>query len=331
MKFAGEVGLVYSSLFVDAMKGLLRYDQLEAWQRDNPLITSGYRPLFRSYLGCVRSIAGWHNESVNIWTHLFGATITVLTVFYLLLDLSPAGSLTHGRQGWRAPIAGIPYPFPNDAQPSVTWADTVGFASFLLSASVCLGFSAFFHTFLAHSQEVAVAWNRLDYVGIVVLISGTFVPLVHYGFFCDPHLRNTYVALIYTFAAATMAVIVSPKARTPEFRRIRTWLFIALGLSAVFPVGHAVLRYGLEGASVAISLAWLALGGALYIVGALLYAERVPERFSPGSFDLLLSSHQIFHVLILLAAWAHWSAITEGFRYWHGERGGTCPAFVVTT
>lgn len=66
MKFAGEVGFVCSSVFVDAMKGLLRYDQLEAWQRDNPLITSGYRPLFRSYLGCVRSIAGWHNESVNI-------------------------------------------------------------------------------------------------------------------------------------------------------------------------------------------------------------------------------------------------------------------------
>lgn len=53
---------------------------------------------------------------------------------------------------------------------------------------------------MAHSERVAIRWNRLDYVGIVVLISGTFVPLVHYGFYCDPHLRNTYIALIYTFA-----------------------------------------------------------------------------------------------------------------------------------
>jgi adiponectin receptor len=141
---------------------------------------------------------------------------------YLLLETSPK-SISHGRQGWQAPFAGIPYPFPHPAQPSVSWVDTIGFAAFLVSASICLGelgqspslelflsentytllgagFSASYHTLMAHSERVAVQWNRLDYVGIVVLISGTFVPLVHYGFYCDPHLRNTYIALIYTFA-----------------------------------------------------------------------------------------------------------------------------------
>ncbi|GAA5832124.1 hypothetical protein JCM11251_004248 [Rhodosporidiobolus azoricus] len=304
---------------------LLSFDQLQPWQRDNPLIRTGYRKLTFSYLKCLRTVFKLHNETVNILTHLVGALVAVFTCAYLLLDLNPADSLSHGRKGWTAPFAGIPYPFPSPAQPSVTWADTIGFASFLISASVCLGFSASFHTFLAHSEKVAVYWNSLDYVGIVVLISGTFVPLVHYGFFCDTHLRNAYIALIYTFSAAATATVVSPHARTPEYRRIRTWTFICLGLSAVFPVGHAVWRYGLEGASVAISLPWLVLGGALYIVGALLYAERCPERFHPGRFDFFLSSHNIFHVLILLAALSHWCAITEGFRYWHGERGGRCP------
>ncbi|GAA5887595.1 hypothetical protein JCM6882_001465 [Rhodosporidiobolus microsporus] len=309
-----------------AREGLLSFDQLEPWQRDNPLIRSGYRRLQFSYTKCARTVFQLHNETVNILTHLVGALIAVFTCAYLLLDLNPAESLSHGRRGWGAPFAGIPYPFPSPAQPSVDWSDTVGFAAFLLSAAVCLGFSASFHTFLAHSQEVAVWLNRLDYVGIVVLISGTFVPLVHYGFYCDKHLRNSYIALIYTFSAATTATVVSPHSRTPEYRRFRTWIFIFLGLSAVFPVGHAVLRYGLEGASVAISLPWLVLGGVLYIAGALLYAERCPERFHPGRFDFFLSSHQLFHVLILAAAWAHWCAITEGFRYWHGERGGACPA-----
>ncbi|BGP12747.1 hypothetical protein JCM10213v2_000664 [Rhodosporidiobolus nylandii] len=269
------------------MPTLLSYDQLEPWQKDNPLIRTGYRPLQRGYLRTLRTIFWRSNETVNIWTHLLGSTCAVSILAYLLLDLNPAASLSHGRKGWYAPLAGIPYPFPDPAQPSVGWSDTVGFAVFLLSASV------------------AVFWNRLDYIGIVVLISGTFVPLVHYGFYCDKHLRNTYVALIYAFAAATTATVVSPHARTPEYRRFRTWIFIALGLSAVFPVGHAVIRYGLKGASTAISLPWLALGGALYIVGALLYAERCPERFAPGKFDFAFSSHNIFHVLILLAAWAH--------------------------
>ncbi|GAA5913536.1 hypothetical protein JCM8208_000704 [Rhodotorula glutinis] len=306
---------------------LLHFDQLEPWQRDNPCIRTGYRPLSRSVQGALRTVAAWHNESVNIWTHLGGAAVAVGTATYLLLDLSPADSLAYARKGWLAPFAGIPYPFPNAAQPSVTWADAVGFASFLLSATLCLGFSGLFHTMLCHSEEVAVRWNRLDYLGIAILISGTFVPAVHYGFFCDAHLRDRYIALIYTIAIATAAAVVSPHARTPEYRRFRTFLFIAMGLSAVFPVGHAVLRYGLEGASRGISLFWLALGGALYIVGALLYAERCPERLSPGRFDLVGGSHQIFHVLILLAALSHWTAIAEAHRFWHGEMRGQCPAW----
>lgn len=115
------------------------------------------------------------SQGASQWTHLVGSAIAVFTAAYLLLDLSPVGSLTHGRKGWLAPFAGIPYPFPNDAQPSVTVWDTIGFAAFLLSASVCLGasrvssrligsndqasatgFSAFFHTFVAHSKEASL-------------------------------------------------------------------------------------------------------------------------------------------------------------------------------
>lgn len=62
-----------------------------------------------------------------------------------------------------------------------------------------------FHTFVCHSIEVAHAWNRMDYVGIVVLISGSFVSYTHYGFFCDPALRNLYIALIYSASAGAFS------------------------------------------------------------------------------------------------------------------------------
>lgn len=148
---------------------------------------------------------------------------------------------------WRADAASCPrkqskgdglLEWPRLALPAESNADA--------AVSLSPGFSGLFHTMLCHSEDVAVRWNRLDYVGIVVLISGTFVPAVHYGFFCDAHLRNRYIALIYTFAAATTATVVSPHARTPEYRRFRTWIFIAMGCSAVLPVGHAILRYGVR-------------------------------------------------------------------------------------
>ena len=48
--------------------------------------------------------------------------------------------------------------------------------------------------------------------------------------------------------------------------------------------------------------------GSLYLIGAFLYAFRIPERYLPGKFDIFFHSHQIFHLLIVLAAYTHYEA-----------------------
>ncbi len=40
------------------------------------------------------------------------------------------------------------------------------------------------------------------------------------------------------------------------------------------------------------------LGGITYILGCLIYISRTPERWYPGRFDLVGSSHQIWHVFV---------------------------------
>lgn len=52
-------------------------------------------------------------------------------------------------------------------------------------------------------------------------------------------------------------------------------MFIAMGLSAVFPVFHGLVLYGLHRLNRQISLFWLVLQGFLYIVGAAFYAVRM--------------------------------------------------------
>jgi len=47
---------------------------------------------------------------------------------------------------------------------------------------------------------------------------------------------------------------------------------------------------------------------------------RIPERFKPGAFDVWGSSHQMFHVLVLLAAAAHFRGLLVAFDYEHGLR-----------
>lgn len=49
----------------------------------------------------------------------------------------------------------------------------------------------------------------------------------------------------------------------------------------------------------------------MYIGGAILYSEAMPESRSPGRYDTFGASHQIFHVFILIAAALHFVGISR--------------------
>jgi adiponectin receptor len=116
---------------------------------------------------------------------------------------------------------------------------------------------------------------------------------------------------------ATAYVSVSPSFRTPELRVFRASLFFAMGLSAVFPVLHGLFIFGYGNLTKTIGLNWLVLQGVLYITGAALYANRVPEKLHPGRYDIFFSSHQIFHVLVVAAASSHLVGLRKAFDAKH--------------
>ena len=66
------------------------------------------------------------------------------------------------------------------------------------------------------------------------------------------------------------------------------------------------------------------LGGCLYIVGALIYANRWPEKFAvKGRYDMIGNSHNIFHALIVIAALIHWYG---SIRVFHERQLYPCPS-----
>jgi predicted membrane channel-forming protein YqfA (hemolysin III family) len=55
-----------------------------------------------------------------------------------------------------------------------------------------------------------------------------------------------YIAMISIFGGATIVAVTKPIFRTPQYRWIRSCLFLAMGLSAVFPVVHGLVLYGVR-------------------------------------------------------------------------------------
>lgn len=166
---------------------------------------------------------------------------------------------------------------------------------------------------------------------------------LYYGFWCLPQLHKLYCTMVsaplyipiplYSYSyivqvlllgALCTALTLHPHFRTPLYRPVRATMYVLYGCSGVLPLFHAASILGWESLSRQISLAWLLAQGALYILGAALYAARIPERFAPGRFDIIGSSHQWFHVLVLAAAGCELVGLIKAFDYRHGEVGMQC-------
>lgn len=158
------------------------WDDLPSWQQDNHYIHSGYRPASASYKKSWASLGYLHNESVNIYSHLLGAAM-----------FSAAGVIIFTAVKPRYETASVP--------------DILAFGCFFLGAALCLGMSGTYHTISNHSQIVSKFGNKLDYVGIVFMITGSFIPSIYYGFYCHPHLQETYWTMVRAASGALSSTI----------------------------------------------------------------------------------------------------------------------------
>ncbi len=109
---------------------------------------------------------------------------------------------------------------------------------FLTSAIICLGSSAIFHWFSAHSPKINDILARLDYAGISILIAGSCFPPYYYFFYCEPFWRTVYLGFITVFASSVFLYSFEKNFNKPQNRKLRGSLFLTLGISAGIPVVH---------------------------------------------------------------------------------------------
>ena len=150
---------------------LVRYEDLPHWQQDNHYIHSGYRQASYSYMRSAQSMFQLHNESVNIWTHFLPGILCLPFAIWLHGELRPRYEYADATDIWVM-------------------------SCFFIGAGSGMSMSGIYHTLSDHSPTVAKFWNQLDYVGIALMIWGSFIPSVFYGFWCDPNLRMIYWAMV---------------------------------------------------------------------------------------------------------------------------------------
>jgi hemolysin III len=178
-----------------------------------------------------------------------------------------------------------------------TWPARLAAAVYGVASAVLFGVSAAYHRSPLGSRRRA--WlGRLDHVNILLLIAGTYTPLMALAL--HGWTRLIVLAVVWVGAAAGIATkLIWRPAWRPAPRWVSTSLFIALGWVALF-----VLPQLLRAAGV-LALALTLAGGIMYSLGAVVYARKRPNP-SPRWFGF----HEVFHAATILAYFTQYAAVS---------------------
>lgn len=206
-------------------------------------------------------------EPINGLTHLIGAALSIAALVLLVYFAAVKGTVWH----------------------------VVSFSIFGASLILLYTSSTLYH-WLPLSERGVRIFRRIDHIMIFILIAGTYTPI------CLVSLRGGWGWSVFGIVwgiAITGIVLKLFWLQAPRW--FSTLIYLLMGwlvVIAILPLIHSVPIGG---------IAWLAIGGIFYSVGALIYGIKRPNII-PGWFGF----HEIFHLLTMAGSFSHFWLM---FRY----------------
>ncbi|CAG8971203.1 hypothetical protein HYALB_00010576 [Hymenoscyphus albidus] len=259
---------------------------------------------------------------VNIWSHLLGGLMFATLPIFVYITILPR--YDNARTG-----------------------DIIVFSKFFFGVAICFFLSAYFHVVANHSEKVAAFGNQLDYLGVVVLMWGSTIPSVYYGFYCNARLQKIYwsvsfvtylhlndhtadVILLDLYIGSGMCSNNTkpeiPSSLTLSTSRgdvLRAWSFG----NCIYHTRPHYLRLGdpntknesgLDGIDGFTKSDWRC---------NLCFSTKcpfIPERWYPMTHDIFGTSHQILHFMVIFAGLAHMVGLLKAFGHLHSQQS-PCP------
>lgn len=168
----------------------------------------------------------------------------------------------------------------------------VSLAIYGVSVILLFAASATYHMAKAKPQVIEIL-RKFDHSAIYLLIAGSYTPICYNMF--TGFWKWGMLAIVWSFALIGIVVkifiIKSPRWATSGIYLCMGWLaiFALKEMLTMLPVG---------------ALVWLAAGGIIYTLGAIVYATKI-FNFVPGKFGF----HEVWHIFVILGALAHFIAI----------------------
>lgn len=208
----------------------------------------------------------------------------------------PVSGLTHFF-GLLISIAGLVILVYLAAKRATPW-HIVSFSIFGASLILLYGASSLYHLLPLSEKGIRIL-RKIDHMMIFVLIAGTYTPV------CLVPLRGPWGWSLFgsVWGIALIGMILKIVWLDAP-RWFSTCVYVVMGwlvVIAFLPLARSMPPAGLE---------WLAAGGVLYTVGAVIYGTKRP-RISLKWFGF----HEIFHLFVLCGSFAHFWLMLKYIMY----------------
>jgi hemolysin III len=163
---------------------------------------------------------------------------------------------------------------------------------YAITLVLLFGASALYHR-PQWSHKFYVVMRRIDHSAIFLLIAGTATPLVVMGLDGKQEIKLLAIIWITAGIGVLQAVLWT---RGPKWIRASLYIIAGWVVAPYFPEIKASLGNGGE--------KLILLGGLIYTLGAVVYALK-----KPNPFPKVFGYHEIFHIMVIVAASFHFAAI----------------------
>ncbi|XP_055590252.1 progestin and adipoQ receptor family member 3 isoform X2 [Uranotaenia lowii] len=272
---------------------LLCYDDAPKHLQFNPFIRTGYRTILSTKL-CLESMFWWTNETINIWSHVFG--------WFLFIGLTYSDIVL--------------------LQIHASMVDKLIVGALLVCFQVCMILSSIYHTFSCKSAQSYECFLAYDLFGIALSLLAIFISGIYYAFWCNAPLRNFYIITIGVIFTVAMILQV-PRLKVNS--NIKMLAFVAWAAYGVVPTLHwYIVMGGTESTMVKLFIPRVMMMYLLTGTAFLIYVTRIPERWFVGKVDYIGHSHNWWHIFVLAALyyWHNSGMKYVEFRMTHGCSAG---------
>lgn len=169
-------------------------------------------------------------------------------------------------------------------------AQVVAFSIYGASLILLYCASSLYHLLPLSERGVAIM-RRIDHIMIYILIAGTYTPV------CLLILSGAvgYGLLAGIWAAALIGLFLKIFwFDAPRWLSTLFYVIMGVVIAAFLPLLWDLMEPG--------AVAWLVAGGVVYILGAIIYATRLPIL----NFVQAFGFHEVFHIFVLGGSFCHY-------------------------